>query len=119
MIEVVGHATMVGRAPRCVAAVYIGWAEHTWAGARSSVGLDITGSWGSAALFFLYETGKIAGLIALIVFGVGDLGTYLTPLKVQAFPARQPRAIGHALARWWVALAYLGFGLATASSASQ
>ncbi|PKQ16398.1 MAG: hypothetical protein CVT68_08805, partial [Actinobacteria bacterium HGW-Actinobacteria-8] len=80
------------------AASYIGWAEGAWTWVLSSLGLELTGSWGSAALFFLYEIGKIAGLIALIVFGVGVLGTYLTPPKVQAFLARQPRAIGHALA---------------------
>jgi len=149
------------------AAAYIGWAEPAWSWALSSLGLDLEGAWGSSLVFFLYEIGKISGLIALIVFGVGVLGTYLTPPKVQAFLARQPRAIGHALAAgigaitpfcscssvplyvgmtragvplgigmsflvaspmvnevavgllaaiagWWVALAYLGFGLAIA-----
>jgi hypothetical protein len=148
-------------------AAYIGWAESAWSWALSSLGLDLEGSWGPSLVFFLYEIGKISGLIALIVFGVGVLGTYLTPPKVQAFLARQPRAIGHALAAgigaitpfcscssvplyvgmaragvplgigmsflvaspmvnevavgllaaiagWWVALAYLGFGLAIA-----
>jgi len=80
------------------AGAYIGWAEHAWSWALSSMGLDLEGAWGSSLVFFLYEIGKISGLIALIVFGVGVLGTYLTPPKVQAFLARQPRAIGHALA---------------------
>ena len=149
------------------AAAYITWAEGAWSWALSSLGLDLDSAWGSAALFFLYEVGKISALIALIVFGVGVLGTYLTPPKVQAFLAKQPRAIGHALAAgigaitpfcscssvplyvgltragvplgigmsflvaspmvnevavgllaaiagWWVALAYLGFGLTIA-----
>ena len=149
------------------AAAYFGWAEGAWSWALSSIGLDLTGAWGSSLVFFLYELGKISALIALIVFGVGVLGTYLTPPKVQAFLSRQPRAIGHALAAgigaitpfcscssvplyvgmtragvplgigmsflvaspmvnevavgllaamagWWVALAYLGFGLAIA-----
>lgn len=62
------------------------------------IGIDVESRAGGAALFFVTEVGKIFALIALIVFAVGVLGTFLTPTKVQAFLAKQPRGVGHVLA---------------------
>lgn len=80
------------------AVALIGWGDDAWSSLADGLGLDRDSRWVEAALFYLFEVGKIFGLIALIVFAVGLLGTWLTPDKVQGFLARLPRGIGNVVA---------------------
>ncbi|SEJ23152.1 permease [Demequina mangrovi] len=73
-------------------------ADEAWARLLTAFGLDLDTAAGGAVHFALYESGKILSLIALIVFAVGFLGTWLTPARVQRLLSGRRRGVGHVLA---------------------
>lgn len=87
------------------AAALITVADPIWARTLTGVGLDPDSALGAAVHFALYETGKILALIAVLVFAIGVLGTWLTPARLQRLLAGRGQVAGHAIAA--------GFGAVT------
>ncbi|WP_062302463.1 permease [Demequina subtropica] len=80
------------------AILLISAAGPAWTRVLTALGVDLDSALGTAVHFALYESGKILALIALIVFAVGFLGTWLTPARVQRMLAGRRRGAGHAVA---------------------
>ena len=53
---------------------------------------------GAAANFFIYDSIKVTLLLATIVFLVGIIRTFITPLRVKKFLGKKKEGIGNALA---------------------
>lgn len=61
-------------------------------------GLEPGSHWYEAVAFFLYDTPKVLMLLALVVFGIGVLRTWVTPERTRAYLAGGRESTGNVLA---------------------
>lgn len=64
----------------------------------TALGLNKTSHPGSAVQFFIFETPKVLMLLVLVVFGVGVIRSFFTPVRTRAILAGHRESVGNLLA---------------------
>lgn len=54
----------------------------------SSLGVDITGRWGGAVQFFIYDTIKIFVLLSVLIFGISYIQSFFPPERTKKILGR-------------------------------